>query len=68
MAHEPRLAALPRPSGKAEDNNSVGALPRQSDGANDAKSKNSIHPRRDYDLLASEEPEGVDPMRVPGQR
>ena len=35
-----------------------GALPRKSDGADSARSKNGMHPRRESDLLASEATEG----------
>ena len=52
------MAALPRPSGTAVDNDSAGPLPRKSNGADGARSKNGMHLRRKYNLLASEEPEG----------
>ena len=55
MARRPRTAPLPRPSGTAVDDDSAGPLPRQSDGA---RPENGMHPRREYGLLAPEEPEG----------
>ena len=55
MVQEPRIAAPMRPSGNAADNDSAGTLPQQSDGA---RSKNGIHPRREYNLLALEKLEG----------
>ena len=58
MACEPRTAALPRPSGMEADNDSAGPLPQQYDSANGARSKNCMHLRRKYNLLASEAPEG----------
>ena len=42
----------------AADDDSVGTLPRKSEGANSARSKNGMHPCREYDLLASEATEG----------
>ena len=36
----------------------MGTLSRQSDGTDGARSKNSMHPRCEYDLLASEASEG----------
>ena len=42
----------------AADDGSAGLLPRQSDGANSPRSKNGMHPRREYDLLGSEATEG----------
>ena len=65
MACEPRTASPPRPSGMASDNDSTGPLPRKSNGADGVRSKNDMHPRRKYDLMASETPEGVEPMRAP---
>ena len=44
--------------GMAADNGSAGPLPRQSDSAEGARSKNGMHPQRKYELLASEAPEG----------
>ena len=68
MAREPRTAAAPRPSGTAADDDSAGPLLRQSDGADGARSKNGMHPRRDYNLLASEAPEGVRANAGPSAR
>ena len=42
----------------AADDGSAGLLQRQSDGANSARSKNAMRPRRKYNLLASETTEG----------
>ena len=58
VAHGPRTAAFPHPSGTAADNDSVGPLPRQSDSADGARPENGMHLRRKYGLLAPEEPEG----------
>ena len=58
MARGPRTAALPRPKDTAADNNSVGTLLRQSNGANGTSPKNGMHLRREYVLLVPEEPEG----------
>ena len=42
----------------AADDGSAGLLQRQSDGADSARSKNAMRPRRKYNLLASETTEG----------
>ena len=59
MAHSPRTTAPPRPQrDKAADNDSTGPQPWQSNGTNGNSPKNGMHPRREYGLLAPEEPEG----------
>ena len=55
----PRTAEPPGPHrGTAADDGSAETPPRQSEGAGSARSKNGMHPRRKYDLLAEEAPEG----------
>ena len=71
MARKPRTAPPPRPSGTAADDNSAGPLQQKSDGANgvdSARSKNGMHPRREYNLLALEAPEGVRANAGPSAR
>ena len=58
MVHEPRTAPPLCPSGTSADDNSAGPLMQQSNGADGARSKNGMHPRRKYNLVALEEPEG----------
>ena len=58
MARGPRTAALPRPRDTAAADDNAGNLPQQSDGANGARPKNGMHLRREYGLLATEDPEG----------
>ena len=53
-----RIALALHLSDTAAENNSVGALPRQSDSANGARPKNGMHLQRKYGLVALEEPEG----------
>ena len=57
MARGPRTEAPPRPSSTAADKDSTGPLPWKSDGADGSRPKNGTHPRREYGLLAPEEPE-----------
>ena len=57
MLRRPRTAVPPRPRDMGTDDNSVGPLPRQSDGADGARPKNGMHSRRKYGLLAPEEME-----------
>ena len=55
----PRTVEPPGPQrGMVTDDSSAGTLSRQFYGANGARSKNGMHPRREYNLLASEVPEG----------
>ena len=58
MVREPRMAVLPRLSDTAADDDSAEPLLRKSGGANGASSKNGMHLRREYNLLALEAPEG----------
>ena len=58
MARGPRTATLPRPNDTVADDDSVGTLPWQSDGADGARPENGMHPRFKHGLLAQEEPEG----------
>ena len=54
----PKTAVPPHQSGTSADDNSAGPLPRQYNCADGASSKYGIHPRRKYNLLASEALEG----------
>ena len=58
MARGPRTALPPRPRYTAADNDSAGPLPQKSDGADGARTENGMHLRREYGLLALEDPEG----------
>ena len=54
----PRTAEPPGTTKTVADDNSVGPLPRQSDGADVASSKHGAFARREYDFLTSEATEG----------
>ena len=58
MAFGPRTVPPPRLSCTAADDVSAGPLTRKSDGVNGSRTENGMHPRREYGLLALEEPEG----------
>ena len=59
MMRGPRTAAPLRPQqGMSTDEDSTGTQQQQSDGADGARPKNGMHSRREYDILAPEEPEG----------
>ena len=59
MIRGPRKVAPPRlERGMAADDNSVWPQPQKSDGADGARTENGTHLRRDYGILAPEEPEG----------
>ena len=68
MARKPRTAAPPQQRSTVADDDSAGTLPRKSNGANGARSKNGMHPRREYNLLALEAPEGGQANAVPSAR
>ena len=67
MERGPRTAESPRPQrDTAEDDDSVGPLPRQSDGTNSARPENGMHLLRKYGLMTPEQLEGVKPTQGPG--
>ena len=59
MVRGPRTVAPPCPSGTVADNNSAGALPQQSEGADGSRTEIFMHLCRKYGLLSPEELDGV---------
>ena len=68
MVRKLRTAPPPCPSDTAAEKDSTGPLLRQSDGADGARSKNGMRPRREYNLLALEVPEGGQANAWPSTR